>query len=232
MFWPELNGDGEPVTHSQVRELRNRVYLRLTEHLNVSESRACFDLVHRMICEYVYSPCDPSSVQYSDVRKSWKQPVCASDCYRARTEFCSAKWDGLILHIKSTDLNTTLGNDLDCSTPTAEDEDYVLRSQCVTSLRYGESTSSNCCVLLQSSSIDKQCAEYMECSLLAVPMHCVSNFLRRFYIGRIFVWLGFMSQFPFSLQSVQCTVRPRLSGPLFFGSLAIRKKIAGYRFTA
>ena len=28
------------------------------------------------------------------------------------------------------------------------------------------------------------------------------------------------------------TVRPRLSGPLLSGSLAIRKKIVGYRFTA
>ena len=30
----------------------------------------------------------------------------------------------------------------------------------------------------------------------------------------------------------QGTVRPRLSGPLLSGSLAIRKKIAGYRVTA
>ena len=32
--------------------------------------------------------------------------------------------------------------------------------------------------------------------------------------------------------AVQNTVRPRLSGPLLSGSLAIRKKIVGHRFTA
>lgn len=88
----------------------------------------CFLLVHRMLCEYIYSPCDPSSIKFASKNMAWPRQVCRTDCQIA-SESCRE-----LEEFKKIVRNT--GGSLNCDH--LPDSDGGKPVECLKSLRFGK----------------------------------------------------------------------------------------------